>query len=96
MFYEPADDFLSTARRHGAAHRARLQQFHARGLLLLAGPFLDPLDGSAMGVFTSRQAAEEFISDDPFVRHGVVRAWQIRPWDEFLTEPDDRKEEQRP
>ena len=64
MFYESADDYLPKARRYGADHRARLEQFHARGLLLAAGPLLDPQDGSAMGVFTSRQAAEEFVSGD--------------------------------
>jgi uncharacterized protein YciI len=85
MFYESADDYLPKARRYGADHRARLEQFHARGLLLAAGPLLDPQDGSAMGVFTSRQAAEEFVSGDPFVLHGVVRSWRVRPWDEFLT-----------
>jgi uncharacterized protein len=90
LFYEPADDFLPKARRYGAAHRARLAQFHTRGLLLLAGPLLDPRDGSAMGVFTSHQAAEEFIRGDPFVLHGVVSSWRVRPWDEFLTGPDDR------
>jgi uncharacterized protein len=89
MLYEPADDFLPKARRYGAAHRARLAQFHARGLLL-AGPLLDPRDGSAMGVFTSRQAAEEFIRGDPFVLHGVVCSWRVRPWDEVLAGPDDR------
>jgi uncharacterized protein len=89
LFYEPADDFLPKARRDGAAHRARLAQFHARGLLL-AGPLLDPQDGSAMGIFTSRQATEEFIGGDPFVLHGVVSSWRVRPWDEFLTGPDDR------
>jgi uncharacterized protein len=87
MFYEPADDFLPKARRYGAAHRARLEQFHARGSLLLAGPFLDPQDGSAMGIFTSRQAAEEFIDGDPFVLHGVVRSWRVREWNEVLAEP---------
>ena len=90
MFYEPADDFLPKARRYGAAHRARLEQFHARGLLLLAGPLLDPMDGSAMGVFTSREAAEGFVSGDPFMLHGVVRSRRIRQWDEFLDRPDDQ------
>jgi hypothetical protein len=32
-----------------------------------------------MGVFTNRQAAEEFIRGDPFVLHGVVCSWRVRP-----------------
>jgi uncharacterized protein len=81
---------LLTTSPKRAANRARLEQFHARGLLLLAGPLLDPMDGSAMGIFTSRQATEEFIRGDPFVLHGVVCSWRVRPGDEFLTGPDDR------
>jgi uncharacterized protein YciI len=38
-----------------------------------------------MGVFATRQGAEDFVRDDPFVRNGVVRAWEIREWDEILT-----------
>jgi uncharacterized protein len=37
-----------------------------------------------MGVFTTREAAEEFIAGDPFVRHGVVASWTVRPWNEVL------------
>lgn len=34
-----------------------------------------------MAVFTSREAAEEFASADPFVLNGVVRSsWQVREW----------------
>jgi hypothetical protein len=43
-----------------------------------------------MGVFTSRQAAEEFISGDPFVLHGVVGGWRVRRWEEFLAGPEDQ------
>jgi uncharacterized protein YciI len=33
----------------------------------------------------SRQAAEEFARNDPFVVHGVVRGWSIREWNEALS-----------
>ncbi len=84
MFYESADDFRLTAPLHGAAHRARLAAFHARGTLLMAGPLGDPENGDAIGLFTTREAAEEFVQDDPFVLHGVVRHWTIRPWHEAV------------
>lgn len=83
MLYEVAQDGLSKARIHYAAHRARLDEFHARGVLLLAGPFSNPAEG-AMGVFTERVAAEEFIQGDPFVIHGVVAKWSLRDWNEVL------------
>ena len=83
MFYETAPDGLAKARIHYQAHRARLEEFHARGALLMAGPWVNPTDG-AMGIFTTREAAEEFIRDDPFVLNGVVGKWTIREWNEVL------------
>ncbi len=83
MFYEVAEDGLTRARLHYEAHRARLREFHSRGVLLMAGPFANPAEG-AMGVFTSREAAEEFIENDPFVVNGVVRAWRLLEWNEVL------------
>ena len=83
MFYEVAPDGLPKARMHYEAHRARLNDFHGRGSLLMAGPFANPAEG-AMGVFTSREAAEEFIQGDPFVINGVVAKWSLRDWNEVL------------
>lgn len=83
MFYEVAPDGMAKAQANVAAHRARLQEFHARGVLLMAGPFANPLEG-AMGVFTTRAAAEEFIQGDPFVLNGVVAKWTLREWHEVL------------
>ena len=79
MHYEVAPDGMAKAQANIAAHRARLGEFHARGVLLMAGPF-----EGAMGVFTHREAAEEFIQGDPFVLNGVVAKWTLREWNEVL------------
>ena len=84
MSYTAAPDFLTGVQQHGPAHVARLQEFHARGVLLMAGPLDDPPSGDAIGIFTTREAAEEFIAGDPFVVHGVVAEWTVRPWQEVL------------
>ncbi len=72
---EKAADLIS-------AHRARTNEFHARGTLLMAGAFLnnsqEPL--STMAVLTTREAAEEYIQGDPFVLNGMVSTWSIREW----------------
>ena len=83
MFYEIAADGMPKAQANIKEHRARLNDFHARGVLLMAGPFANPAEG-AMGVFTSRAAAEEFIQGDPFVINGVVAKWSLREWNEVL------------
>jgi uncharacterized protein len=56
-----------------------LDEFHARGLVLAAGPLGNPPEG-AMGVFTTREAAEEFIQGDPFVINGLVSKWRLVEW----------------
>lgn len=83
MFYEVAPDGMAKAKIHYAAHRARLDEFYARGVLLMAGPYANPAEG-AMGIFTSRNAAEEFIQGDPFVINGVVSKWRLCDWNEVL------------
>jgi uncharacterized protein len=82
VFYEAADDVAARAPEHFPAHRAWYEQFHQRGELLMIGPFSD--QQGAMGVFTSRAAAEEFISGDPFIASGVVTGWSVREWNEAL------------
>ena len=85
LCYESAEDVAEKAPLHFAAHRARWADFHDRGSLLAVGPFTD--GAGAMGVFTTREAAEEFAAEDPFVVHGVVRGWTVREWNEVLWLP---------
>ena len=81
MLYDLAPGAMELARTHLPAHRARLEDFARRGLMFMAGPFADPKDG-AMGVFASKEAAEEFMKDDPFLLHGVVAKWRLMKWNE--------------
>jgi uncharacterized protein YciI len=85
LFYDSGDDLAAKAQQHFPAHRARWAEFHQRGSLLMIGPFSDR--SGALAVFTSREAAEEFARDDPFVVNGVVRSWVIREWMEALAGP---------
>lgn len=83
VFYEAADDVASKAQTHFPAHLARAQAFHANGTLLMIGVFADAGD-AAMGIFTTREAAQAFVDGDPFVIHGVAKAWRIREWKEVF------------
>jgi hypothetical protein len=82
LFYESADNVAEKAPLHFAAHSAFGRAFHERGSLVAYGPFGNPQDEGSMAVFTSRETAEDFARDDPFVLNGVVRNWYIREWDE--------------
>ena len=81
LLYESAEDVLAKVPAQYAAHTARGDEFHRRGLLLMFG---DPQAQGSMAVFTNREAAEEFVREGPFVVNGVVRGWEIRGWSEGL------------
>ncbi len=85
LFYESAEDVARKAPAYFPAHKARLDEFHGRGVLQMVGTFGDPQNEGSMGVFTTREAVEEFVAEDPFVLNGVVKAWYIREWNEILT-----------
>ena len=61
-----------------------VDEFHARGDLLMVGTFAIR-SPRAMAVFRTREAAEEFVADDPFVTGGAVR-WYLREWNEAFSE----------
>jgi len=52
-----------------------------RGELLLAGALAEPVD-QALLLFCgdSPAAAKAFAAADPYVAHGLVTAWRVRPW----------------
>ncbi len=78
----------------GSAHRARLQTLHEAGRLLLAGPFpaidaADPgpagFDGSLIvAEFEDLEAAQVWADADPYVKAGVYREVQVRPFRRVL------------
>ncbi|MFJ3957164.1 YciI family protein [Arthrobacter sp. NPDC090010] len=69
-------------------HQSYYREFRAAGGGLIAlGPFLtpDPAAGS-MGVFSTRDDAERFIADDPFVTEGFAEP-RILEWNVVRFEP---------
>jgi uncharacterized protein YciI len=80
------EDVRNEAADTMAAHLARSQQLHQQGILLMAGAFLDdpgePVQ--TMGVLISREAAEDYARNDPFVAAGQVQAWVVREWANML------------
>jgi uncharacterized protein len=86
LFYQSAPDFAQKAPAHFPAHQARWREFASAGTLLMVGPFSNPQEG-AMAIFTTREAAESFAGEDPFVLNGVVSDWSVREWLEAIFSP---------
>jgi uncharacterized protein YciI len=83
LFYELAADGLAKVQANILAHQNRLKEFQQQGTLLMAGPYGMPPVG-ALGVFTTREAAEAFVAGDPFVLNGAVGKHTIHEWAEAL------------
>lgn len=84
MFYESTENVAEKAPAHFAAHVAGYRPFVERGELLMIGTFADPQADGSMGIFATREAAERFVANDPFVIHGVVKSYRILDWNEAL------------
>ncbi len=62
-------------------HKVILDQYIERGEVLGAGPFMDR---GNMAIFSSREAAERFAQEDPFILEGLVKSFVIRDWNDGL------------
>jgi uncharacterized protein len=82
LLYESAENVLEKFPAHYPAHSERLDAFHEAGTLEAVGPFGDPQAEGSMAIFTTREAAEEFVAGDPFVLNEVVKRYEIREWQE--------------
>jgi uncharacterized protein YciI len=81
LFYDVAPDYLERRAEFRSEHLALAWQAHARGELILGGALADPVDGAVL-LFQgeSPEAAETFAAADPYVEHGLVTRWRVRPW----------------
>ena len=81
LTYDVVEGFVDRRVPYRAEHLARVREAHARGDMFMAGAFGDPPEG-AMLVFRAEtmDVAREFARHDPYVTHGLVTRWQVRPW----------------
>ena len=64
-------------------HKAVVDQFKARGEVIGIGPFADR---GNMAIFRTREAAEAFSRQDPFILEGLVKSFVIRDWNDTMLE----------
>jgi uncharacterized protein YciI len=88
LLYDVVDDYEARRAELRDDHLALARAAHERGELVLAGAFGDPIDGAAL-VFDVEDSAviEDFVSNDPYVRGGLVTGWRIRPWNVVIPPP---------
>lgn len=62
-------------------HKAVVSAFVARGEVIGIGPFTDR---GNMAIFRTREAAEAFAKQDPFILEGLVKSFVIREWNDTM------------
>jgi len=63
-------------------HKEVAEKFISNGDVIGIGPFVG---GGNMAIFKTREAADQFVKEDPFILEGLVKSFVIRDWkDELL------------
>lgn len=81
MIYDLVEDYMARRGAFREEHLKMAADAHDRGELLLGGAFADPPD-KALLIFRGddSKVAESFARNDPYVVHGLVKRWEVRPW----------------
>jgi uncharacterized protein len=81
LLYDLVDDYLERRAALREEHLGLARAAHERGELALAGAFAEPADRALLVWSTDDESVvRAFAEADPYVRHGLVRSWDIRPW----------------
>ena len=81
LIYDVVDDYASRRQPYRQEHLELAQSFADRGELELGGALDDPVD-QAILLFRVEDPKEidEFVAQDPYVRHGLIQSWKVRKW----------------
>lgn len=81
LFYYVVEDYIAKRATYREEHLKLSAESHKRGELLLGGALDDPPD-RALLVFRAadKSTIEDFLRKDPYVINGLVKHWEIRPW----------------
>jgi uncharacterized protein len=81
LFYEVVDDFVARRAPFRQEHLRLANEARERGEIVFAGALAEPAD-RALIVFhaADKSKAESFAGKDPYVVNGLVKKWEVRPW----------------
>nr|WP_235584352.1 YciI-like protein [Massilia sp. MS-15] len=85
--YDLAPDYLERRAAFRDAHLTLAWEAQRRGELVLAGALADPCDRAVL-VFScdTPEPVQLFAARDPYVTHGLVRAFHVRQWNTVVGE----------
>jgi uncharacterized protein YciI len=78
---EPSGATMETIMNVYPRHKAIVDKYIAKGEVIGIGPFVDR---GNMAIFKTREAAEAFVKEDPFILEGLVKSYVIKDWDDSI------------
>jgi uncharacterized protein len=81
LLYELVEDMVTRRVPFREEHLRLARESHDRGELVLGGALAEPVD-RALLVFhvDDKSKVESFARKDPYVLNGLVKKWEVRPW----------------
>jgi uncharacterized protein len=80
LTYDVVEDFVNKRTPFRPAHLKEVREAHARGELVMAGALGEPAGALLVFRALDKSVAENFATNDPYVKQGLVRTWKVRPW----------------
>ena len=63
-------------------HKALVDRYVQEGQVIGIGPFADR--GGNLAIFRTREAAERFTREDPFILEGLIKSFVVREWNDTM------------
>jgi len=81
LFYEVVDDFVARRAPFRQEHLRLANETRERGEIVFAGALAEPADRALIVFHAADESnAESFARKDPYVLNGLVKKWEVRPW----------------
>ena len=78
---EPSGATIETIMSVYPRHKEVVDKYVSQGEVIGIGPFADR---GNMAIFKTREAAEQFVKEDPFILEGLVKSFVIKDWNDSL------------
>lgn len=81
LFYKTVENYIEKRAPFREEHLKLVQQAYDKREIVMAGALDEPADGAVL-IFKgdTPQVARDFVQKDPYVKNGLIREWEIRPW----------------
>ncbi len=92
LTYTTIANYEEKRKPYRSLHFDHVRKYAKSGDLVMGGALGSPA-GQALLVFLSDspRVAENFAKSDPYVLNGMVKEWNVKPWNELVSELDPQK-----